>query len=251
MAVDALEEKEVTKHGGGLAALPKRFYKLASTGEGGVVLLDGKPARTTARQPFCAGPPALAGAIVEEWNAQRDVIDFAAMPMTRFQMTVIDRGGADAEQWRNAILAFLRTDLLCYRAAAPAELAARQRAQWDPLLAWAASEGVALDAASGVGYIDQPAQALERGAAMIAAADAAQLLAMKTAAEIAGSAVIALAMARGAFGSEALFEASRVDEAFQAEKWGSDAEAEARTRLLKRDFLDAARYSTLSASIAG
>ncbi len=247
MALAALEEKEVTKLGGNPNGLPKRFYNLASLADGRTVLLDGKPAKTAARNELSADAPALAEAIVGEWNAQNDVIDFTTMPLTRFQMTVLDRSDADADLWRSAILAFLRSDLLCYRAAAPAELTARQKAQWDPLLAWAASEGISLNTTAGVGYIEQPTDALNRAAAFLAAADAAPVLAMKTAAEIAGSAVIALAMDRGAFHPQELFEASRVDETLQAEKWGWDAEAEVRTRLMNRDFLDAARYSTLSA----
>ncbi len=238
----------MTRLGGNPNALPKRFYKHASLADGRTVLLDGKPAKTAARRELTAGSRALADAIVQEWNAQSDVIDFTAMPMTRFQMTVVDRSDADADLWRGAILAFLRSDLLCYRAVAPAELAARQAAVWDPLLAWAASEGVSLKTGAGVGYLAQPEEALHRGDDLLSAAGAPSLLAMKTAAEIAGSAVIALALGRGAFHPEELFEASRVDETFQAEKWGWDADAEARARLMKRDFLNAARYSTLSAS---
>jgi chaperone required for assembly of F1-ATPase len=238
----------MTRLGGNPHALPKRFYKHASLADGRTVLLDGKPAKTAARRELAAGSRALAEAIVQEWNAQRDVIDFNIMPMTRFQMTVLDRSDADADLWRGAILAFLRSDLLCYRAEAPAELVARQAALWDPLLAWAASEGISLKTGAGVGYIAQSEVALRRCDDLLSAAGAPSLLAMKTAAEIAGSAVIALAMGRGAFHPEELFESSRVDETFQAEKWGWDAEAEARTRLMKRDFLDAWRYLTLSAS---
>ncbi len=227
-------------------ALPRRFYKHASFAEDGVVLLDGKPAKTRARRTLAAKEPALAVAIVEEWNAQADVIDFLSMPMTRFQMTVIDRADADADAWKEAALIFLRSDLICYRATAPAELVARQRAQWDPLLRWAAMHGIALRVASGVAFIEQPPAALEAGARFIALASPAQRLAIKTAAEISGSAVIALALWRGA-DAETLFDASRVDETFQAEKWGADSEAEARVRRLKADFLDAARYSVLAA----
>ena len=251
MAFSSLEEKEVTKLGANPSALPRRFYKSATLHDGGAILLDGKPAKTAARRELSATSRALADAIVEEWNAQDDVIDFATMPMTRFQMTMIDRGAADADHWRSAILAFLRSDLLCYRAAAPAELAARQTALWDPLLSWAASEGVALKSAAGVANIEQPSASLDRAADLLAAADAASLLAMKTAAEIAGSAVIALAMGRGAFRPEDLFDASRVDETFQAEKWGWDAEAQARARGMKREYLDAARYLRLAASTCG
>ncbi len=236
----------MSRIGANSPALPKRFYKQALLGEGGAVLLDGKPARTRSRHALGA-PPALAAAIVDEWNAQKEAIDFLSMPMTRFQMTVIDRAGADADAWRASTLAFLRSDLLCYRASAPADLVARQQAAWDPLLRWAEALGVALKTTAGLGPVEQDPSAIGAAAAMIAAAPPPQLLAMKAAAEIAGSAVIALALGRRAFDALTLFEASRIDETFQAEKWGADAEAEARARRLRTDFLDAARYSSLAA----
>jgi chaperone required for assembly of F1-ATPase len=68
---------------------------------------------------------------------------------------------------------------------------------------------------------------------------------MKAAAEIAGSAVIAIALAQGAFAPAPLFDASRVDDAFQAERWGADAEAAERTARLRREFLDAGRFLDL------
>lgn len=227
-------------------ALPKRFYKQASLGDDGAVLLDGKPARTRARHALAA-PPALAAAIVDEWNAQTSAIDFLSMPMTRYQMTAVDRSQADADAWRATTLSFLRSDLVCYRAIAPAELVARQAAAWDPLLRWAGGEGVALKTGAGVGSVEQEPQSVEAAAAIISDASPPQLLAMKSAAEISGSGVIALALWRRAFDPQTLFDASRVDETFQAEKWGWDAEAEMRVRRLRADFLDVARYSLLAA----
>lgn len=237
----------MTKIGDNPPALPKRFYKAASLADGSAVLLDGRPARTRAGLPLHASSRKVGAAIVDEWNAQGDAIDFASMPMTRFEMTVLDRGEADAALWRKAALAFLRADLVCYRASAPAELAARQSAAWDPLLDWAASDGIALICGSGVSFVEQPRASLDAAEALVAGASAREALALKTAAEIAGSSVIALALGRGAFDPDRLFEASRVDETFQAEKWGRDAEAEARSRQLRRDFLNAARYSSLAA----
>jgi chaperone required for assembly of F1-ATPase len=236
----------VSKIGDNPPALPKCFYKRASLGDDGAILLDGKPARTRARLALAA-PPALAAAIVDEWNAQIDVIDFLSMPMTRFQMTVIDRGKADADAWRETTLSFLRSDLLCYRASEPAELVTRQSAEWDPLLRWAQGVGVSLKISSGVGFIEQSGVAIDAGAALLREAPPTQLLPIKAAAEISGSAVIALALWRRAFEAQTLFRASRVDEDFQAEKWGWDAVAEARARRLQIDFLNAARYSSLAA----
>jgi len=255
MAVAAVEkEQAVTSIGGNPASLPKKFYRTASLAASDgfhSILLDGKPARTRAGRALCAQSLALAEAIREEWSTQSDIIDGASMPMTRFQATVIDRGTDDIDAWRAAALAFLRSDLLCYRADAPPELASRQAAAFDPLLDWAAEHGVALKTGGGVGFISQPATALAAGEALLRSGDAASILGVKSAAEISGSAVIALALWRGAFDPERLFDASQVDEVFQAEKWGHDAEAVARQRALRRDFLDAARYLSLTASTGG
>jgi chaperone required for assembly of F1-ATPase len=232
----------MTRVGENPPRLPKRFYKEAR-GEAGAVLLDGRPAKTRAGNRLAPPGPLLLNAVVEEWNAQGAQIDFDAMPMTRFAMTVIDLGDRDAAAWRAVILSHLKSDLLCYRAAGPAMLVERQNAEWDPLLDWARQRrGVALASAAGVSFIEQPPEAIAAGERALARLSPARLLGVKTAAEIAGSAVIALALADGAFVPEALFEASRVDEMFQRDRWGEDAEAAAHETALRRDFLDAARF---------
>jgi len=248
------EEQKVTRLGDNPPGRPKRFYQAASVeADRGffAIALDGKPARTRARQPLGAASRALAAAIADEWNAQTGVIDFALMPMTRYQATAIDRADSDAGAWRAVTLAFLSSDLVCYRASAPAALAERQARALDPLIAFAALHGIALKTCAGIGPIDQGPAPLAAAAALLDGADGPALLGVKSAAEIAGSGVIALALWRRAFPTEDLFNASRIDEAFQAEKWGIDAEAEARERALRRDFLDVSRYLSLTASGAG
>ena len=73
--------------------LRPRFYARAevegSEGEFRVVL-DGRPVRTPARCSLAAPSLALAQALAAEWNAQRDVIDPARMPLTRLANTIID-----------------------------------------------------------------------------------------------------------------------------------------------------------------
>lgn len=220
----------------------KRWYRGAAIDEGRL-LLDGRPAKTKAGRPLAGGALALMDAIAGEWNAQGDTVDFSAMPMTRFSMTLIDLGPRDAPAWRAALVGFLKTDLLCYRAVEPALLAERQNAAWDPILDWASTRhGIALLSGKGVSFITQPEAAIAAGECAFGATAPAALLGMKAAAEIAGSAVIGLALHDGAFAPAALFNAARVDEAFQEERWGRDAEAAARADGLRRDFLDAARF---------
>lgn len=238
----------MTRAGENPPRLPKRLYKTASVESAGdfhFIRLDGKTARTRAGKPLGAESRALAEAIACEWNAQSEHINLAEMPMTRFAMTARDLE-SDADRWREAVVAFLKSDLLCYRAEEPAELAERQRAAWDPLLDWCASAlNMRLKTGAGVGFVEQPEEALAAARRVLSALSTEQALGLKEASEISGSAVIALALFNRAFPAEQLFAASRVDETFQAERWGPDSEAEARERRLKAEFLDAARFLSL------
>jgi chaperone required for assembly of F1-ATPase len=236
----------MTRVGENPVRLPKRFYTAAAVGAGNVLSLDGRTAKTRGGAALVAPSRALSDAIADEWNAQDEFIDFRAMPMTRFAMTVIDLGKTDTEKWREVLLSFLTSDLVCYRASEPAALVAKQAEIWDPLLDWASkAHGVTLKCGAGISFVDQPQSAVAAGDEVFASAGAAMLLGMKTVAELSGSAVIALALAGKAFAASDLFEASRLDERFQAEHWGVDAEAEARDARLKNDFLDAARFLDL------
>lgn len=242
LARPAAKEEAMTRLGADPSLRPKRLYRTAKVVDG-VLLLDGRPAKTRAGSPLSFACEAVMAELEREWAAQQALIDFAAMPMTRFAATTIDLGDADAEKWRGNLLSFLKSDLLCYRAEQPLALVERQNAAWDPLLDWASTRcGISLISGEGVSHIEQPVDAILAGERRFAAASAAELVGMKAAAEIAGSAVIAIALARGAFSPAALFDASRIDDAFQAERWGVDAAAAERTAQLRRDFLIAGRF---------
>src|SRR5262245_3731406 len=78
--------------------LRRRFYQRAQVGkevDHFPVLLDDKPVRTPARRALAAPTRPLAEAIAAEWDAQREVVDPAAMPLTRLVNSIID-GVADA-----------------------------------------------------------------------------------------------------------------------------------------------------------
>ena len=119
--------------------LRQRFYKQAHTGDTGdasvAILLDGKPVLTPARRALAAPSHALAGAIAAEWDAQADVIDPARMPLTRLANAVIDAVSETPQPVADEIAKYLGTDLLCYRADAPARLVEKQSQAWDPVLA--------------------------------------------------------------------------------------------------------------------
>ncbi len=233
--------------------LPKRFFETANVVRNAdglfEVRLDGRLARTPARAAFAHGSRALMDAIAGEWEAAVDVVDTERMPLTKALATVIDLGARDAATWRETLVKYLRTDLLCYRASEPAALVERQKAAWDPYLDWWAElTGARLAVTAGVMAVPQPEAAIEKAAAVFDPLRPDALFAVKAAAELMGSAVLAAALLQRTEASAAIFEASRVDERFQEERWGADAEAKAREAAMQAAFDASARFIALTAA---
>jgi chaperone required for assembly of F1-ATPase len=206
-------------------ALRPRFFATAATAPlagGHAVELDGKPVRTPAGRLLAAPAPALAEALAAEWDAQRDVIDPARMPLTRLANSIIDGVSERPDAVAAEIEDYLASDLVCYRADAPPGLVARQAQHWDPLLGWARDAlGALLRAGAGVVHIAQDEDALARARAAIPR-DPWRLGALNAATTLAGSALIALALAHGRLSIEEAWAAAHVDEDWNLEQWGRD-----------------------------
>jgi chaperone required for assembly of F1-ATPase len=132
------------------------------------------------------------------------------------------------------------SDLLCYRADGPETLSDRQAKLWGPWLDWAAEAlGVALEPTVGITHRLQSPAALDRARALAFELDDFALTGLAAASTLFGSAVLAFALQRGVLKGMEAFDLSRLDEAFQAERWGVDAEAQARVdaRAAEADFL--------------
>ena len=227
----------------------KRFYKKVSVAErDGTfdVLLDGKPIKTPLRKNLSLPTRALAEAIAEEWRAQGGDIIPLAMPFNRLANTAIDRGAREREQVVADILHYANSDLLCYRAK-EAQLAQRQSAAWDPILAWLAERHrTRLNITIGMTHIAQPAEALLTLGQVVDTHDAYALTALHAAATIMGSLALALALLDGRLDAAEAFALSQVDETWQAEKWGTDRAAAERAERLARELDFAARFAALS-----
>lgn len=217
----------------------RRFYEAVAVepvGAGLALRLDGRGAKTPGGSALVLPRPALAARVVEEWEAQGDMVDFSSMPASRLAFTAIDRTPAHRAGVAQEVTAYAGADLLCYIAEHPAALARREADAWGPWLAWAKAElGVALRPSIGIAPAAQPPEALERVQAHAEALDDFGLTGLGFAAGLFGSAVLAFAVARRALDAEAAFELSRLDEAFQEERWGVDVEAAARTQAMRAD----------------
>lgn len=208
--------------------LRKRFYRRASVGIGGAILLDGKQVHTPAKKPLIAPSPALAAAIAAEWEAQKDDIDPARMPLTRLANAVLDAVAEKPDEVAAGIAQYLGSDLVCYRAGAPAGLVEKQAQHWDPVLAWAREVlGARFALGQGVMHVPQAAEAVAAARAAIPK-DIWRLGAVSSITSLTGSALLALALNAGALDAEAAWAAAHVDEDWQMAQWGKDELALAR-----------------------
>jgi chaperone required for assembly of F1-ATPase len=218
----------------------KRFYKAAAAApaEGGWrILLDGRPVRTPARAELKVPSAALGEAIAAEWQAQGETIEPRAMVLTGLANAAIDRVGPDRDAFGQGLARYGETDLLCYRADGPEALVARQAATWDPLLTWARRRfDVDFELVAGIMHRAQPERTVSQLARAVAALDHWVLAALSPIVTVSGSLVIALALAEGEVDPETAWTAATVDEAWQTEQWGEDAEAAAMLASRRRDF---------------
>ena len=227
----------------------KRFYQKAEPAKragGYAITLDGKPIKTPGRRDLLVPSEALAAAIAEEWNAQATEVRAAKMPLTRFATTTVDRVATQRDAIIRQTANYAGTDLVCYRATHPPELAARQQAVWQPLIDWAVLRYDApLAVTSGVIPKSQSEESLRAFASAVAEHDDFALTALHVATAACGSLVIGLALTQGHLDAEGAFAVSQLDESFQIEAWGEDAEQAARRRALAADIQAAVRFISL------
>ena len=237
-------------------ALPKRFYAAVSVAEisdGFAITLDDKIVKTPAKKNLAVASPLMAEAIAAEWQAQGEFIDTDTMPLTRLANITLDVVPASREALLMDISGYGETDLVCYRAPLAANdselgadatvLRARQDAAFDPLLRWLTLEcGIALDITEGIMPVAQSSADLKRIAAVFAAANDAELAALAMLIPMLGSAVLGIALWKRHLDLETALHIARLDEDFQAEKWGMDVHVAKEWDAKKRDIRAAVFY---------
>jgi chaperone required for assembly of F1-ATPase len=225
----------------------KRFYKEVSVGGDFSVLLDGKPIKTPLKAKLLLPTQSLAEAVAEEWRRQDATLVPSTMWLTKLANTTIDSAGTLHDEIVADLLGFGKSDLLCYRAIEPAELIEREQEVWDPLLDWAHYVfGARLKTTYGVGHIEQDPEAIATFDRVLRVQDGWALTGLQTATTITGSLVLAFAIAKGRLTPAEAFALSRIDETFQAEKWGADPEAEKRARLHAAELEMAGKFIALT-----
>ena len=229
----------------------KRFYKetaVEQTEGGHRVLLDGKPMRTPAKTVLVVPTQALAEAIAGEWGdvPEKAEINVSHLPLTRLAATGLDRVTRQRDRVIDDTAKYAESDLLCYRASNPPILVDRQGTLWQPLLDWAASHYDApLVVSEGTSFVAQPAASVAHLRAAVAAHSDLALSALYNLTHIAGSLVIALAVAERRLTADQAFDTAQLDELYQIERWGTDPIATERHAGIRRDLVAGARFLAL------
>ncbi len=232
----------------------KRFWQIATieaADEGYRVLLDGKPMHLPGGALLRVGAEPLARAIADEWQAaggeQGGEMSFADTPLTRLAGTAQQRIAPDPAPTIDAIARYAESDLLCYRAEAPEALVHRQAREWQPWLDWVAlTYDAPLRISSGIAYVKQHRSSVATLRKVVADLDLPALAALGIAVPALGSLVLGLALAEGCLDAMRAHALGCLDELFQAEAWGEDAEAAARRSAIAADIALAERFLQLT-----
>lgn len=228
----------------------KRFYTSVTVepvDDGFALLLDGRLVKTPGRASLILPSALMAQAIADEWAGQGEEIVIASMPMTGFANAAIDRIAPDPGRFVSDIAAYGETDTLCYRADPGDPLAERQHAEWEPILQWAENRyDIRLIRVAGIVHQPQSTHSLSRLTSVVKAFDPYVLAGLSTITTIGGSLVSSLAMLEQAFDSGAIWRAVCLEELWQEELWGADAEAEVTRALRRATFDDAYRFCCIA-----
>jgi chaperone required for assembly of F1-ATPase len=226
--------------------LPKRFYKTATVDElDGMfhLLLDGKRAKTPAKNMLALDNQKAAQHLADEWSAQQEFIDPSNMHITRMVNAGIDHVGKVVSEVQSEIAKYATTELLCYRAAQPEKLVVRQNEQWNPLLDWA---NEVFDArfilSEGVMFVAQPPETLQKMAEQVGKfTNPIALSALYTLVTIGGSLIAALAVAYRYIEAQDAYRLCELEADFTSEIYGIDEEAHFRYERREAEFVAAAR----------
>jgi chaperone required for assembly of F1-ATPase len=232
----------------------QRFWDTATIDlrdTGYAILLDGRPMHLPGGAVLRVGAEPLARAIADEWQAaggqKGGEMSFADTPLTRLAGTAQHRIAPDPAPTVDAIARYAESDLLCYRAEAPDTLVQRQAREWQPWLDWAAlAYDAPLRVSTGIAPVKQHRSSVAALRSAVAALDVAALAALGVAVPVLGSLVLGLAMAERRLDAATAHVLGALEELFQAEIWGEDAEAAARRRAIAADIALAERFLHLT-----
>ncbi|CAM9739685.1 unnamed protein product [Ascophyllum nodosum] len=189
------------------------------------VLLDDRVLKTPARRPLQFDSLELAMAVAAEWDAQvtEKGLEPALMPLMALASTAIDQVALDPERSISTCLKYLPTDTVCFLAPDPDPVITRkQRQLWSPLRKWSDEAlGIRVSTTTEIHRKPQhPPEALSRARGVLESMDELSLAAVQSVTMECKSLLIALALAFRETTVEKAFDAARLEEEYNVDRWG-------------------------------
>ncbi len=136
--------------------------------------------------------------------------------------------------------------MLCYRAEFPQALAERQAQSWQPWLDWVSEAFAApLRVTTGVVPVRQHHDSIDALCRVVGGYDPYMLAGLGIAVPALGSLVLGLALVEARLDAAEAFVLGSLEELFQAEQWGEDAEAAHRRAAVAAEIALAERFVRL------
>jgi len=199
----------------------KRFYKLVSqekTPGGFHILLDGKAVKTPSGKALFIPNAALANEAQREWAGQDKEIIPDSMPVTQILVTTQDRVAEQRTEIEKSVLAYLDTDLLCYRAPKAEPIAAYQAKAWDQWLVWfEKTYGVVLKTTDSLTALRQPDAAHKRAAQAVSKMDDLRFCVLQLVVALSGSLILGFAFVTGDASADEVERATLAEDLYKAE----------------------------------
>ena len=223
----------------------KRFYNLvsiANTQEGWTILLDGKTIKTPLGHILYAPTEGLATRMMEEWSAQEEDITPETMPISQIITTALDRVAKERDEIERQVVAYINTDMICYRAEQPQHYVDRQQEAWNPWVDWFQKQtGERLETTTALSALTQSDKSIQYVSDYIKKLDTWRFTAFQILVSITGSIVLPMAFMAKEIDTTELFNLSHVEDLLRSEIYNEDFYGTAPTQdkkwnAIKRDF---------------
>ncbi len=225
---------------------PKRFYKsvfVEQVDGGFCVKLDQRILKSPERVALEWPSRDLAQRVAQEWDFQEERIVLHDMPMTTLSYSSIGRDDKVYAELRAEMLSYAGSDLIVYRSTTPRELVERQEQGWNPVLSWLEKQyGAAFRSTQGVGFVEQPQNALDIIGFYLKRVDDEHLPAMMQITKVSGSVFLAMAVRERFLEVGQAWKLAMIDEDWQNSQWGHDEAQKQKIMLMNRDFAAAADF---------
>lgn len=225
----------------------KRFWEDASLHEadgGWQVVLDTRAVKTRCGSPQIVPTRELGELLRVEWANAPDEVHPEHLPLRDMADRAIDTISGERDPVIARLLGFADGDTLCYRAEPDEAVARRQAEVWEPIVEGVENDlGIALNRTHAIIHKPQPEASIATIRERIETENAFVLAGLDIAASLAASLCVALAGLRENADAKALWAAANLEEDWQAEQWGADAEALARRNKREAEFARAVAFA--------